>query len=168
MSPLMKAETLLWTFMKVGASKLANHFRGHFGVMGSLKLCLQGNFGIRVGISRITSSEHNLRVLSGLFRSLSMTSKIVHWKKLQRLSWNGWNPVFSRGRSFSHLFSSFLLFLAPCFRITNFHHNYAFFKDDWTTLQRRGSTEPNSLRYDPSKLAQKLLSVPDHPCSRNS
>ena len=27
------------------------------------------------------------------------------------------------------------------------------FKGDWTIHQRRGSTEPNSLRYDPSKLA---------------
>ena len=49
-----------------------------------------------------------------------------------------------------------MLFLTPCFRIRDFHHNYAFFKGDLTTLQRRGSTEPNSLRYDPSKLALHL------------
>ena len=63
--------------------------------------------------------------------------------------------VFSRegAPTFSHLFSPFLHFLAPCFGIMDFHHYYAFFKGDWTILQRRGSTEPNSLRYDPSKLA---------------
>ena len=64
-----------------------------------------------------------------------------------------WKSVFSRGRSFSPFFSPFLLFLTPCFRIRAFHHNYVLFKGDWNTLQRRGSTEPNSLRYDPSKLA---------------
>ena len=64
---------------------------------------------------------------------------------------------FSRARSFSPFFSPFLLFLTPCFQIRAFHHNYVLFKGDWNTLQRRGSTEPNSLRYGPSKLAPKTF-----------
>ena len=137
----------------------------HFGVMGSLKLYFMGVFGTHVGISRITFSEYKFRALSELFRSLSITSRLVDGQKLRRLSWNGWKSVFSRGRTFSHFFSPFLLFLTPCFQIKALHRNYVLFKGDWTTLQQRGSTEPNSLRYDPSKLAPKLLSVSDHPCS---
>ena len=60
---------------------------------------------------------------------------------------------FHEGALFRTFFSPFLLFLTPYFRIRDFHHIYAFFKGDLTTLQRRGSTEPNSLRYGPSKLA---------------
>jgi hypothetical protein len=63
------------------------------------------------------------------------------------------NLFFHEGALFRTFFSPFLLFLALCFRIRAFHHNYVLFKGDWTTLQRRGSTEPNSLRYGPSKLA---------------
>ena len=112
-----------------------------------------GIFGIHFGISRITFSEHKFRGLSELFRSLSITSKLVHGQKLQRLSWNGWNLFFFTSALFRTFFSPFLLFLTLCFRIRAFHRKYVLSKGDLTTLQRRGSTEPNSLRYGPSKLA---------------
>ena len=123
----------------------------------SLNYTFMGIFGTHIGISRITFSEHKFRALSKLFRSPSITSRLVDGQKLRRLSWNGWKSVFSRGRSFSHFFHHFCSF-SPCvFEIRAFHHDYVLFKGDWTTLQRRGSTEPNSLRYDPSKLAQKTF-----------
>ena len=64
------------------------------------------------------------------------------------------NPFFHEGALFRTYFYH-LRFHAPCFRKA-ISTDCVFFKGDWTTLQRRGSTEPNSLRYDPSKLARNL------------
>ena len=105
-----------------------------------------GIFGIQVGISRITFCEDIFRGLSRLFRSLSVTSKLVRGQELQRLSWNGWKSVCSRGRPFSHLFSPFLLFLAPCFRKRGFSHKLRF---NWRVLNY-----PPTERVNGAKLVE--------------
>ena len=139
--------------------------------MGSLKLHFMEIFGIHVGISRITLSKHNFRGLSRLFRSLSITFRLVDGQKLQRLSWNEWKSVFSRGRSFSHFIFTIFAFSRPVFSNKGFPWSWTWtrtqqlriIKGYWSALQRKGSTEPKSLRNDPSKFAPKTFV-----CTRSS